>query len=196
MFLEDQDRFRAVQEDLKSGFEIFLKEEYFSRETIREIHRVTDTRPQINAGFLLGPRDLFLDLCGEIERLVLNKRAFGPDQLVVNKVLHESDFVPLPRGCNFVLATAQEGFIVDKGVFYSMATHGKIPVVHNAGNWKFFRPIDNFGYGPGRNRLKPDVLSTLHFFHQSNDRFSTARSRIRQFARTTLKKASSLQSGG
>jgi hypothetical protein len=191
LFLKDQDRFRAVQEDLKSGFEIFLKEEYFSRETIGEIQRVTDNRPQINAGFLLGPRNLILDLCGEIERLVLDKRDFGPDQLVVNKVLYETDFVPLPRGCNFVLATAQEGFVVEKGVFYSTVTHGKIPVVHNAGNWKFLRPIDNFGYGPGKNRVKPDMLSTLQFFHHSNDMLLTARSWIRRFARTTLEKASS-----
>lgn len=194
LFLEDQDRFRAVQEDLKSGFEIFLKEEYFSKESIREIHQVTDTRPQINAGFLLGPRDLFLELCGEVDRMVLNKHDFGPDQLVVNKVLHEANFVPLPRGCNFVLATAQEGFIVDNGIFYSVASLGKIPVVHNAGNWKFFRPIDNFGYGPGMNRLKPDMLSTLRFFHRFNDRLLTARNRIRRFARTTLEKASSLRS--
>lgn len=194
LFLENQDRFRAVQEDWKSGFEIFLKEEYFSKETIREIQLVTDTRPQINAGFLLGPRDLFLGLCGEIERLVLNKHYFGPDQLVVNKVLHGSGFVPLPRGCNFVLATAQEGFVVDEGIFYSKVTLGKIPVVHNAGNWKFLRPIDNFGYGPGKNRLKPDVWSTLQFFHHANDMLSTARNRIRRFARTTLRKASSLQS--
>lgn len=194
LFLENQDRFRAVEEDLKSGFEIFLKEECFSRESIREIHRVTDARPQINAGFLLGPRDPFLDLCGEIDRMVLNKSDFGPDQVVVNKVLHETDFVPLPRGCNFVLATAQEGFLVENGFFYSMATLGKIPVVHNAGNWKFFRPVDDFGYGPGMNRIKPDILSTLQFLHQSSDRLLTARNRIRRFARTTLKKASSLQS--
>lgn len=183
------ERFRAVAEDLNSGFDIFLREDYFSRETITRIRRATALRPQINAGFLLGPRNGFLDLCDTIGRLVLDPRAFGPDQLVVNMVLNEGGYVSLPRDYNFVVATAKEPFIIEDGVFRFADTNRPIPVVHNAGNWKFLRPIEDFGYGPTKNRLKADVLTTLRFLHQSNDLFQTTRGRIRTFARTAIEKA-------
>jgi len=186
LFLTHPDRFRAVPEDLNSGFDMFLREEYFTRATIAAIRRATALRPQINAGLILGPRLAFLDLCDEIGRLVLDPTAFGPDQLVVNKVLHESGYVPLPGGYNFVVATARKEFDVVDGVFVGRDDGQPIPVVHNAGNWKFLRPIQNFGYGPDRNHLKSDLLHTLHFFHQSQSLLQTTRGRIRRFAKSAL----------
>jgi len=183
------DRFRAVPEDLNSGFDLFLREEYFTRQTIAAIRRSTALRPQINAGLLVAPRDRFLALCDQVSRLVLDPSAFGPDQLVVNQVLHDSGYVPLPGGWNFVVATAKAEFIIENGRFLTKDDRRLIPVVHNAGNWKFLRPIRDFGYGPGRNQVKSDVLSTLKFLHQSNDLFQTTRGRLRRFARTAWERA-------
>jgi hypothetical protein len=188
LFELSPDRFRAVPEDLNSGFDIFLKEDYFSKGTIEEIRRTTALRRQINAGFLLGPRRAFLDLCDTIGRLVLDPTAFGPDQLVVNLVLHRDGYVSLPRGYNFVVATARREFCIEGGVFRFADDGSPIPVVHNAGNWKFLRPIENFGYGPTHNRLKVDVLRTLRILHQSNDLIQTTRGRIRRFARSALRR--------
>lgn len=189
LFEHHPHRFRAVAEDLNSGFDVFLREEYFSKETIAEIRRTTALRPQINAGFLLGPRQAFLDLCDTIGRLVLDPSAFGPDQLVVNLVLHRDGYFALSRGYNFVVATARQEFTIEEGVFRFKAGGEPIPVVHNAGNWKFLRPIEDFGYGPTHNRLKPDVLITLKLLHQSNDLIQTTRGQIRRMARSALEKA-------
>jgi len=186
LFTLHPERFRAVPEDLNSGFDIFLREEYFARESIGAIRRATALRPQINAGFVLGPRTAFLRLCDEIGRLVLDPKAFGPDQLVVNKVLHESGYFPLPRHYNFVVATAQQEFLIEEGTFLSAGDRRPIAVVHNAGNWKFLRPIENFGYGPDCNRLKPDVLTTLRFIHQSNHLLKNTQGKIRRFARSAI----------
>ncbi len=186
LFALHPERFRAVPEDLNTGFDIFLREEYFSRATLTAIRRATALRPQINAGFLLGPRRAFLELCRQVISLVLDHGVFGPDQLVVNKVLHESGYLPLPRGYNFVVATAQQEFDIVEGVFVTREDQRPIPVVHNAGNWKFLRPIQDFGYGPEHNRLKPDVLNTLRFLHQSNDLLQNTRGRIRLLARSAM----------
>jgi len=188
LFSTHPDRFRAVPEDLNSGFDLFLREEYFTRATITEIRRTTALRPQINAGLILGPRAAFLGLCDEIGRLVLDPTAFGPDQLVVNKVLHESGYFPLPGGYNFVVATSRREFDIVDGVFIDRKDRQPIPVVHNAGNWKFLRPIQDFGCGPGRNRLKSDLLNTLRFLHQSQNLLQNTRGRIRRFARSALRR--------
>jgi hypothetical protein len=121
--------------------------------------------------------------------LVLDKGAFGPDQLVVNKVLHETGYVALPRKFNFVLATAREKFIIDNGVFYTQEAREPILVVHNAGNWKFLRPIEDFGYGSDRYHLKKDVLTTLHILHHSNNFLNSTNGRIRRFAQSALSRA-------
>ncbi len=189
LFTANHDRFRAVNEDLISGFDMLLREEYFARETIAAIRKATALRPQINAGFLLGPRKGFLSLCDQINRLVLDKTAFGPDQLVVNKVLNERGYVALPRDFNFVLATSREKFFIENGVFYAEPSRRRIAVVHNAGNWKFLRPIEDFGYGADRNHVKRDVLRTLRLLHRSNDFLYQTNGRIRRFATTALKRA-------
>lgn len=188
LFEEHPHRFRAVAEDLNSGFDVFLKEEYFSKKTIAEIRKVTALRRQINAGFLMGPRLAFLALCDTIGELVLDPSAFGPDQLIVNLVLHRDGYFALSRGYNFVVATAHEEFVIENGVFRFQTSGDPIPVVHNAGNWKFLRPIENFGYGPTHNHLKVDVLNTLRILHQSNDLIQTTRGHIRTFARTAFAK--------
>ena len=94
----------------------------------------------------------------------------------------------MPRGFNFVVATAQQDFDIVGGVFFTREPREPIPVVHNAGNWKFLRPIEDFGYGPDRNRLKPDVLTTLRLIHQSNHLLKSTQGKIRRFARSAIRR--------
>jgi len=168
-----------VAEDLPAGFGVWLREPYFTREGAAEVRRVVEGQPQINAGLLVAPRDKMLALADAVTRLVQTP-VFGPDQLVVNFVLHRDGWVSLPTGYNFVVATAQTPFEIDRGVF--RFTDGRpIPVVHNAGNLKFLRPIDDFGWGPDRNHLKNDVWTTLRWVHQSNALLQTTRHRLKHW---------------
>lgn len=167
LFHKDTGRFRAVGEDLKSGSDAFLTEEFFSRADIKAIQDALAGRPQINAGFLVGPGDRFAGLCRRVHATIRRHDKFGPDQLVVNLVLHTEGYADLDPGYNYVVATAVRDFALVNGVFVYADNGRPIPVVHNAGNWSVLRPIRNFGYGPGFNDLKADVLQTLKFVHQS-----------------------------
>jgi hypothetical protein len=167
LFHHHQDQFRAVSEDLHSGYDAFLNDEFFTKEDQKRLQAVLPGHRQINAGFLLGPGDRFADLCRQVDRTILCHEKFGPDQLVVNERLHTEGYVELDAGYNFVVATAKRPFRIVEGTFVFADTAAPIPVVHNAGNWSLLRPVRNFGYGPGRNELKEDVLHTLKLVHQS-----------------------------
>lgn len=167
LFHQDTTAFRAVGEDLHSGYDAFLSEEFFARATIKELHRLLPGHPQINAGFLVAPGPRFAELCQRVHDTILRHDKFGPDQLVVNLFLHTEGFVPLDSTYNYVVATATREFALVDGRFVFADTGQTIAVVHNAGNWSLLRPIRNFGYGPGFNDLKADVLHTLKWVHQS-----------------------------
>jgi len=190
LFRQNHDRFRAVPEGMNSGFDLFLREEYFSKETIQTIRRATALRPQINAGFVLGPREGFLELCDLMGEWITDPTAFGPDQLVVNAMLHTRGYVALPLDYNFVVATANQEFTIENGVFLNQEGR-PIPVVHNAGNWKFLRPIENFGSGPEHNRLKADVLQTLKLLYQSTQLLQTTRGKLQSMAKSALERIAS-----
>jgi hypothetical protein len=193
LFKQNPLSFRAVTEDLKSGFDFFLSEDFFSRSRLKEIRSVISTKPQINAGFLLGPREDFLELCQTVEAFIHNKTRFGPDQLVVNYFLHKRGFVDLGSAYNFVIATAKENFEIIDGVFIAKSSGKPIPVVHNAGNWKFLRPIENFGFGPSFNHLKPDVMATLRLLHHSTAFLHSSQEQVKALARRALARTRELQ---
>ncbi|MCW8965168.1 MAG: glycosyl transferase family 8, partial [Candidatus Pacearchaeota archaeon] len=71
----------------------------------------------INAGFLLGPGKKMKSLCGKMLSLLKTYKKFGPDQIVVNYVLHEEGFIPLEKGYNFVISTAREFIEIKNGIF-------------------------------------------------------------------------------
>ncbi|NNM53469.1 MAG: hypothetical protein HKM05_01940 [Spirochaetales bacterium] len=160
-------KLRAAAEDAKSGSEFFLSEEFFTRPVLRRIRESTALKPLLNAGVLAGPPVVFHELASWMDNLIINKTKFGPDQVVVNLYAHERGYDPLPAEYNFVLASAERAFTLREGVFYHQDSDQVIPIVHNAGHWKFLRPIENFGYGASRNILKPDVLAALRIYHRS-----------------------------
>lgn len=174
--------FRAVCEDSKPVFSFFIKDNFF-RPADRQ--RITDCflkHSVINGGFIVAPRERMLELCDACLDMILDKGHFGPDQLVLNLLLHERGFEALERRWNFVVATAAEPIQVVDGVILDQAGQ-RIPVVHNAGNFRFLRPIEDFGYGPGHNLLKKEIYMALRGFYASRSSLATAQETVQRSRR-------------
>ncbi len=161
------DRYRGVTEDLRPPFGVFLTDEFFAKEDRRRIRQLLRDAPMVNAGFILGPASLMAALGREVDQVLLSKDRFGPDQLVVNAVFRREGYQELPRDYNFVVATARALLDIRDGRIY--ADGRLVPVVHNSGNLRFLRPLENFGYGPDHNLLKKDVYHALQALHSTSD---------------------------
>lgn len=167
LFESQSGAIRAVAESIPSGFDAFLTDTFFTKADQRRLRSLLPGKPQINAGLLVGPGAAMARLGREVHRMVLRHDRFGPDQVAVNALLHSQGWTELDMGWNYVVATAGRPFVVEDGRFLFADTRQPIPVVHNAGNWSILRPIRNFGWGPGCNQLKPEVLRTLRAVHHS-----------------------------
>lgn len=182
LFPFSPDRFRAVCEDNKPVFSFFIKDDYFLPE---DKERITDCflrNRMINGGFIVAPRARMQELCDACLAMVIDKDHFGPDQLVVNYWLHRHGFQELERRYNFVVATSSEPVRIVDGVF--LAPDGqRIAVVHNAGNFRFLRPVDRFGYGPDRNLLKREVYTALRSFYASREGLTMAQETVQRSRR-------------
>lgn len=172
------DSFRGVQEDLRSGFGIFLTDEFFSKQDKKLLSENLMAEEMVNAGFIVGPGDGMRRLGETVDRMVRTKTKFGPDQLVVNYLFQKEGFEPLPRRYNYVIATARADLKIREGRFY--ADDELVAVVHNTGNFSFLRPVENFGYGKERNQLKHDLLKALKALHTTSDTFYETRSALRR----------------
>lgn len=151
LFNKDKNKFRAAALELEVLFnEVFIPGS-FSKQQGREVYRVVRDKPVINAGFILGPREKIIKLGKEIEKLITDKGKYGPDQIVVNYVLHQDELILLDYKYNFMINNTKRNFAIKDGIFYE--NDSIIPVVHNAGHNGFLRPILNFGYGRGYNKL-------------------------------------------
>ncbi len=166
LFEQHKESFRAVCEKITSPFEYFITTEYFFKNDIKLLKEILIVNKTINAGFFLAPYDKMIMLCQKVMEMVKNKSKFGPDQIVVNYIMYKNGFVELDTKYNFIPATNNEEFYIKDGVFYDKNGE-KIPVIHNAGNIRFFRAIENFGYGKGYNILKHDILNTLRALYTS-----------------------------
>ncbi len=164
LFEKDNKSQRAVYEDSYIDFkELFLKNN-FSLEAQRRIKKVLDKKKMINAGVLIAPSSKFIKMCEECFSLIKTKTSFGPDQIAVNYILHRDGFEELDKVYNFVVSTVNKKFYVKEGVFYS--ENKKIPVVHNSGRVSFFRPVKDFGYGQGYNKVKKLTLCGIRVIFQ------------------------------
>jgi glycosyltransferase involved in cell wall biosynthesis len=153
LFESHPNDFRAVCEDFNLPFEAVFIDGFFSAEYEKKIRETIANKKMINAGVIVAPRKKFLSLCEEINREMLDKSAFGPDQIAINYILHRDGFVAVDSTYNFVVTTCETPFFIRNGVFY--LENGKtIAIVHNAGGSPWYRPIENFGFGPQKNRLK------------------------------------------
>ena len=98
------------------------------------------------------------------------KDKFGPEQIAINYLLYRDGFHEMDNGYNFVVQTAKKKIRIKDGVFYYKKSGEKIPIVHNAGGFSFYRPIADFGYGKNKNKIKlvisilKKVLFPIHYF--------------------------------
>lgn len=163
LFNQDKEYFRAVPLDTEVLFyEAFIPFN-FERQMGKEIYKFLKDKPILNAGFILGQRKKFIKLCKEIKKLIINKRAYGPDQVALNYFLYQEKVKILNRKYNYMINTASEGFFIRDGIFY-LKSGEKIAVVHNAGHNGFLRPIINFGYGKKYNQINY-FMYYLHRLH-------------------------------
>jgi len=178
-------KFRGVAEDLRVAFGVFLTDEFFSDVDRRRMKKSLRDLPMVNAGFILGPGERMRGLGEEVMRTLRTHDRFGPDQLVVNDIFRREGCHLLDRTYNFVIATAKADLEIRDGRFF--ADGELVAVVHNTGNLKFLRPIENFGYGPGRNELKKELYFALQALHGTTDGVSETRTELRR-AVTAMKK--------
>lgn len=168
VFKQDTEYYRAVCEDHKPMFSVFISPDFFSKADRKRLSKCFVEHPMINAGFIVGPREAMMDLAETCLRTIRDMSKFGPDQIVVNGHLYEKGFKRLDPLWNYVIATAKSGVRVENGTVFTL--EGQKPlVVHNAGNVGALRPMDNFGYGPGRNQLREELLLALHALYQSSE---------------------------
>jgi len=168
VFSEYTDTYRAVTEDYKPFFSVLIGPDFFDREDRERLSECFVRNPMINGGFILAPREKMITLADECLKTIKDYTKFGPDQIVMNGVLHNAGYIELDSIYNYVVTTAKEGIRIHRGRFFT--GQGREPiVVHNAGNLRLLRPIENFGYGAERNELKDDVYTALHKLYQSTE---------------------------
>lgn len=162
---EHFDTMRACYDHFNQVLQHIGYSRFFSKEDIKKMKKIQEGRSLINAGVLIGPRERFIKMCKECWSMITNKEKYGPDQIAIDYLLHRDGFKELAEQYNFVFATARTTFKIKEGVFYSKAGE-VIPIVHNAGNLSFFRPIDNFGYGEGFNKTKIIMYPVVRTTHR------------------------------
>ncbi|MBN1793264.1 glycosyl transferase family 8 [Candidatus Woesearchaeota archaeon] len=165
----DSGSFRAACERRYARFKRSYMSGFFPKEVSERIDAVLKGKREINAGVLLAPASKFRKLCQEVYALIDEKQKFGPDQHTVNYILHRDGFVELDEKYNFVVTVSKRRFIIKEGVF-RFSNGEVIPIVHNAGHYRFFRPIERFGFGRDRNRLRWFFFSFVGFFVRLVDR--------------------------
>ena len=153
VFNKDKNTFRVVPLGMEVLFFEWFIFDNFEKKIKEKIWTVVKNKPVINAGVIFASYNKFLSLCNDMKKLIKNKDAFGPDQIILNYYLYQKGFVFLDSKYNFMMSTEEKGFVVKKGTFYKPDGE-KIVIVHNAGQMDFFRPIENFGYGKEFNQIK------------------------------------------
>ncbi|MEK7522642.1 MAG: hypothetical protein AAB569_03610 [Patescibacteria group bacterium] len=153
VFNKDKNTFRVVPLGMEVLFFEWFIFNNFEKKIKEKIWKVVKNKPVINAGVIFAPYNKFLSLCDDMEKLIKDKNAFGPDQIILNYYLYQKGFIFLDSKYNFMMSTEEKGFVVKKGMFYKPSGE-KIIIVHNAGQMDFFRPIENFGFGKEYNQIK------------------------------------------
>ncbi len=178
VFKKNKNTFRVVCEEITIGMNQFNMEvifkDFFNVKDIKKILNTIKGKHMINCGVIFGPSEKFMKMCEEAYNMIQDKTKFGPEQIAMNYVLYRKGFVKLDRGYNFMLARNDEHFHIKKGLFY-FRHNKKIPIVHNVGYKKAFRPVTDFGYGPKYNKLKKftyySIKTMLKFIKKFEDFF-------------------------
>jgi hypothetical protein len=166
LFGKDKTMFRAgILEMDVLFYEVFIPG-CFNKNTAKKIYKVVKDEPVYNAGFILAPRNKFIKLGGLMNKLITNKNKYGPDQIVLNYVMHQEKTITLDYKYNFMINNTLRKFYIIKDKFYS-ADNELIPVIHNAGHNNFLRPIKNFGYSKDKNRLDKFMYYFKRYYYSN-----------------------------
>ncbi|GAB6188674.1 glycosyltransferase [Marinitoga arctica] len=157
--------FLAVCEDINPPMHIMMNNNNISNELKNEIYKILKGKKMINAGFLIGPRDKYIELLEFIISNINDFNVWGLDQLLINYYLYKYGFKELDFIYNFIPTTHINNFYCKNGVFYTK-NGNKIPVVHNAGGKKFFRPIKKFEYGQNKIKINNSVIWLLRILYK------------------------------
>ncbi len=170
IFEKNKIKIRAACEDYNLGFEEVLMKNSFYTKYEPKIKEIIKKTKMINVGVLLGPSIKFKKMAKECYDMIKAKDKFGPEQIAINYLLYRDGFHEMDNGYNFVVQTAKKKIRIKDGVFYYKKSGEKIPIVHNAGGFSFYRPIADFGYGKNKNKIKlvisilKKVLFPIHYF--------------------------------
>lgn len=152
LFELKKNAFRMVLENESPPIDVVVKDEdLIDGEKIKRFLR--DKR-LFNAGFMVAPREKYLEIRDFMEKSVKNMNAWGVDMIVINYLAYRGEYVALDNKYNFIPPTAKKKFYVKNSKFY-LENGELIPVVHNAGRFDIIRPVKNFGYGEGKNIVDP-----------------------------------------
>lgn len=163
LFTVNKDYYRAADTEAEVLYYEWFLPNNFSKINRDKFWKILKNKRLLNAGLIVAPKNKFLELCSNIEKLVLNKYNYGPDQVVVNYVLHRDGFKLLDRKYNYLINTVNDKFSIKAGVFYS-GTNELISVVHNAGREGIVSTIKNFGYRRRSYRINYPIYYARRFF--------------------------------
>lgn len=157
-----KEKIKGVCEEISPNMELVVNERNVRNSL--EIKAFLKNKRLINAGFVVYPSQKFIDLSEKMFDLIIDKKAWGVDMVVLNYLIYHDDFFELPEIYNFIPTTSTKRYFVRKGRFY--LTDGTlIRVVHNAGSKNILRPIKNFGYGEDCNKPRILLPHILRFFY-------------------------------
>lgn len=144
--------YRALKTDFNPLYYEFYISFNFKKEIQLELWRVLKGKPVYNAGVIFAPRQKFIHLCQTIDKLIINKRKYASDQVIVNYILHQNRVHELEDRYNFLPGVTKKNYYVENGNFY-IKKNTPVVIVHNGGRFKLFRSIKNFGFGNGYNKI-------------------------------------------
>jgi len=167
LFKENTTQIRAVTEDFSPNMDMIINEAKV--ENADEIRKKLWKKQLINAGFVVYPRDVYIDFVERTFSRIKDIYAWGVDMILLNYYAYENGFFKLPVIYNFIPTTARVRYKIENGIFYIIKNGEKIKVyvVHNAGAYKAFRPVLKFGYGKDFNIPRPFTIFTLRMFYIS-----------------------------
>lgn len=167
LFKENTTQIRAVTEDFSPNMDMIINETKV--ENADEVRKKLWKKQLINAGFVVYPRDVYIDFVERTFSRIKDIYAWGVDMILLNYYAYENGFFKLPVIYNFIPTTARVRYKIENGIFYIIKNGEKIKVyvVHNAGAYKAFRPVLKFGYGKDFNIPRPFTIFTLRMFYIS-----------------------------
>lgn len=164
LFDMESDKIRGVCEDISQNMDVLITNKIIANAT--EVRNFLRDKKLINAGFVVYPSKTFIEIYSNMFKIITNKNAWGVDMLLLNYFAYKNGFYELDQKYNFIPTTSTLKYMIKDGKFY-LSNGDIIPVVHNAGGKKIWRPIDDFGYGYGHNRPRPVVIFFLRAFYKS-----------------------------